>query len=598
MPFAPPGDTRLRWAGLHCSGAEGWLALCGVSPWGECPQTSECRGSPSPHPWDRAQEAAGRGHLAVKPPEPGKPQDCLPGLLLPSTPDSCGGSQCETGWPSCQEGHEGTPYSLSHADLQRWNGVGVEQQHEAGQEGPQDEPLAHGPPVLPMVQHPGDLRPAERRGVSMGAGAGNSGHRQLRLRAVSWVWDTPGSTGSFGAGTARREVSQHPACPWQGTKSSGSVLPVHPLPASSKPKATPWAKARADGEAVAMETGEKGACHGAVQPQRGHPLPGNTSSSPALARHRHRHQGGGRDPFARGILRPGQGLCPPGTRWMLRHPCRQRRLQRGLTPPPAPGPSGGAGWESGGRRPAGTRVSGAGRHHLCTCVCATAHANTYVHAHVQARTARGQVHTRTRTGTQASPSPCTQRDVRTCMYMVPTPAASRVPTYVQGHRAARLHRLTCAHASTHMHRHAHACTCMYRYAQAAPCPPPQCRPPCPAAPSPRAQPLARCSAQGAPAAPLHCSRAVLCGGTRGHAARHPHRLRAEPDAREHPPSGRMKPRAAPPASQPRLAAAAAASPPARSGRCSGSWHPWAALPLNNLPQQPPRAPAEPCCSGR
>lgn len=428
--------------------------------------------------------------------------------------------------------------------------------------------------------------------MSIGAGAGNSGHRQLRLRAVSWLWDTPGSTGSFGAGTARREVSQHPACPWQGTKSSGSALPVHPLPASSKPKATPWAKARADGEAVAMETGEKGACHGAVQPQRGHPLPGNTSSSPALARHR--HQGGGRDPFARGILRPGQGLRPPGTRWMLRHPRRQRRLQRGLTPPPAPGPSGGAGWGSGGRRPAGTRVSRAGRHHLCTYVCATAHANTYVHAHVQARTARGQVHThahtRTRTGTQASPSPCTQRDMRTCMYMVPTPAASRVPMYVQGHRAARLHRLMCAHASTHMHTHAQACTHMYRYAQAAPSPPPQCRPPCPAAPSPCAQPLARCSAQGAPAAPPHCSRAVLCGGTRGHAARHPHRPRAEPDAREHPPSGGMKPRAAPPASQPRLAAAAAASPPARSGRCSGSWHPWAALPLNNLLQQPPLSP--------
>lgn len=93
------GQVSCTSPSLHCSGAEGWLALCGVSPWGECPQTSGCRGSPSPHPWDRAQEAAGRGHLAVKPPEPGKPQDCLPGLLLPSTPDSSGGSRCETGWP-------------------------------------------------------------------------------------------------------------------------------------------------------------------------------------------------------------------------------------------------------------------------------------------------------------------------------------------------------------------------------------------------------------------------------------------------------------------------------------------------------------------
>lgn len=60
----------------------------------------------------------------------------------------------------------GTPHSLCHADLQRGDGVGVEQQHEAGQEGPQDEPLAHGPPVLSMVQHPGHLWMVEKRAVS------------------------------------------------------------------------------------------------------------------------------------------------------------------------------------------------------------------------------------------------------------------------------------------------------------------------------------------------------------------------------------------------------------------------------------------------
>lgn len=142
-----------------------------------------------------------------------------------------------------------------------------------------------------------------------------------------------------------------------------------------------------------------------------------------------------------------------------------------------------------------------------------------------------------------------------------------------------------------VHTHPHTCTRMHRHVQVCTGSPKSPSPVPPSLPrSPRAQPLARCSAQGAPAAPPHCSRAVLCGGTRGHAARHPHQPRAEPDAREHPPSGGMKPRAAPPASQPRLAAAAAASPPARSGRCSGSWHPWAALPLNNLPQQPPLSP--------
>lgn len=61
-------------------------------------------------------------------------------------------------------GHAGTPDSLSDADLQWGDGVGVEQQHEAGQEGPQDQPLAHGPPGLPMPQHPGHLQP-ERRDI-------------------------------------------------------------------------------------------------------------------------------------------------------------------------------------------------------------------------------------------------------------------------------------------------------------------------------------------------------------------------------------------------------------------------------------------------
>lgn len=59
-------------------------------------------------------------------------------------------------------GDMGSPHSLCHADLQRGHSVGVEQQHEAGQEGSQDEPLAHGPPGLPMLmQHRGHLQGAE-----------------------------------------------------------------------------------------------------------------------------------------------------------------------------------------------------------------------------------------------------------------------------------------------------------------------------------------------------------------------------------------------------------------------------------------------------
>lgn len=81
-----------------------------------------------------------------------------------------------------QGGHTGTPDSLSDADLQRGDSVGVEQQHEAGQEGPQDQPLAHGPPGLPVPQHPGHLQP-ERRDIGArdtGTGADRCGSNEAR----------------------------------------------------------------------------------------------------------------------------------------------------------------------------------------------------------------------------------------------------------------------------------------------------------------------------------------------------------------------------------------------------------------------------------
>ncbi|XP_013919359.1 PREDICTED: uncharacterized protein LOC106546896 [Thamnophis sirtalis] len=44
-------------------------------------------------------------------------------------------------------------YSLCHADLQGWDRVGVQKQHEAGEKRPQDEAFTHGLPVLPLGQH-------------------------------------------------------------------------------------------------------------------------------------------------------------------------------------------------------------------------------------------------------------------------------------------------------------------------------------------------------------------------------------------------------------------------------------------------------------
>lgn len=152
----------------------------------------------------------------------------------------------------------GAPDLLSDADLQRGDGVGVEQQHEAGQEGPQDQPLAHGPPGLPMPQHPGHLLP-ERRDIDA---------KDTDTRGCVAHTRHEAREHFMGMATPRQASHWHLACPSHGDSRSMAQVqqlcpPSQPLPAWEN-RETPRV-----GKDAGLGLGERGAGPWTAQGQSG-----------------------------------------------------------------------------------------------------------------------------------------------------------------------------------------------------------------------------------------------------------------------------------------------------------------------------------------